>query len=80
MQPAIPPSAPSRAHPVLIAAAIAVILFCLIATAAVMGWIPSTLGGGSAEAKMKWLASAGAIVVKDADAVAPAMAKALAGG
>ena len=50
MQPATPPAAhPSRArqHPLLIAAAIAVILFCLIATAAVMGWIPSTLGGGS---------------------------------
>lgn len=43
-----PPGAPAaraRAHPLLIAAAIAVILFCLVATAAVMGWIPSTLGG-----------------------------------
>jgi outer membrane lipoprotein SlyB len=41
------PSTPfrSRQHPVLIAAAIAVILFCLIATAAIMGWIPSSLGG-----------------------------------
>jgi outer membrane lipoprotein SlyB len=29
----------------LIAAAIAVILFCLIATAAIMGWIPSRLSG-----------------------------------
>jgi len=38
------------------------------------------LGGGSAEAKMKRLAAAGAIVVKDADAVAPAMAEALARG
>ena len=50
MQPATPPSAtPDRArqHPLLIAAAIAVILFCLVATAAVMGWIPSTLGGGA---------------------------------
>jgi outer membrane lipoprotein SlyB len=35
----------ARPHPLLIAAAIAVILFCLVATAAVMGWIPSTLGG-----------------------------------
>jgi len=52
MHPATPPSgAPAtrtRAHPLLIAAAIAVILFCLVATAAVMGWIPSTLGGGGA--------------------------------
>lgn len=37
----------TRQHPLLIAAAIAVILFCLLATAAIMGWIPSTLGGGS---------------------------------
>lgn len=74
MQPATPPSAPSRAHPVLIAAAIAVILFCLIATAAVMGWIPSTLGGGSNKSlseadrlalssKMEQQANAGAVVV-----------------
>jgi outer membrane lipoprotein SlyB len=42
-----PTSSPSRTrqHPLLIAAAIAVILFCLIATAAIMGWIPSRLGG-----------------------------------
>jgi succinyl-CoA synthetase alpha subunit len=39
----------------------------------------ATLGGGSADAKMKRLGSAGAIVVKDADAVAPAMRKALSG-
>ena len=51
MQADLPPTsaAPARRqHPLLIAAAIAVILFCLIATAAVMGWIPSQLGGGSA--------------------------------
>lgn len=43
----LPPAnpGPARQHPLLIAAAIAVILFCLIVTAAVMGWIPSTLGG-----------------------------------
>lgn len=50
MQADLPPSSPTparRQHPLLIAAAIAVIVFCLVATAAVMGWIPSTLGGGS---------------------------------
>jgi outer membrane lipoprotein SlyB len=49
MQSTNPPAPPGRArqHPLLIAAAIAVILFCLVATAAVMGWIPSTLGGGA---------------------------------
>jgi len=50
MQADLPPSSVTparRQHPLLIAAAIAVIIFCLVATAAVMGWIPSTLGGGS---------------------------------
>lgn len=42
-----PTPARNRAHPLLIAAAIAIILFCLIATAAIMGWIPSTLGGAN---------------------------------
>lgn len=42
-----PLPARTRQHPLLIAAAIAVILFCLIATAAIMGWIPSTLSGGA---------------------------------
>jgi outer membrane lipoprotein SlyB len=48
MQADLPPAGATparRQHPLLIAAAIAVILFCVIATAAVMGWIPSTLGG-----------------------------------
>jgi outer membrane lipoprotein SlyB len=41
------PTPPSRArqHPLLIAAAIAVILFCAIGTAAIMGWLPSSTGG-----------------------------------
>jgi outer membrane lipoprotein SlyB len=41
------PNPPSRArqHPLLIAAAIAVILFCAIGTAAIMGWLPSSTGG-----------------------------------
>jgi outer membrane lipoprotein SlyB len=44
-----PSPSPSRTgqHPLLIAAAIAVILFCLIATAAIMGWIPSTLSSSA---------------------------------
>ena len=32
-------------HPMLILAAVAVILFCLAGTAAIMGWIPSSIGG-----------------------------------
>jgi outer membrane lipoprotein SlyB len=41
------PTSPARArqHPLLIAAAIAVILFCAIGTAAIMGWLPSSTGG-----------------------------------
>jgi outer membrane lipoprotein SlyB len=86
MQPATPPSSPTpgraNAHPVLIAAAIAVILFCLIATAAVMGWIPSTLGGGASNralseadrmalsSKMEQQANAGAVVVPQPPVVA----------
>ena len=34
-------------HPVLIIAAIAVILFCTVGIAAVMGWLPSSIGSGS---------------------------------
>jgi len=37
----------STHHPMMIVAAIAVILFCLAGTAAIMGWIPSSIGGGS---------------------------------
>jgi outer membrane lipoprotein SlyB len=39
------PPARARQHPLLIAAAIAVILFCAIGTAAIMGWLPSSTGG-----------------------------------
>ena len=34
-------------HPMMIAAAIAIILFCLAGTAAIMGWIPSSIGNNS---------------------------------
>jgi outer membrane lipoprotein SlyB len=39
------PPARTRQHPLLIAAAIAVILFCAIGTAAIMGWLPTSTGG-----------------------------------
>jgi len=43
------PTPPVRAqhHPLLLLAALAVVLFCLIGTAAVMGWIPSSIGGNA---------------------------------
>jgi outer membrane lipoprotein SlyB len=34
-----------RHHPLLLLAALAVVLFCLVGTAAIMGWIPSSIGG-----------------------------------
>lgn len=39
-----PPAAP-RHHPLLLIAALAVILFCAVGTAAIMGWLPSSKGG-----------------------------------
>jgi outer membrane lipoprotein SlyB len=39
------PPARARQHPLLIAAAIAIILFCAIGTAAIMGWLPTSTGG-----------------------------------
>ena len=43
------PTPPGRAqhHPLLLLAALAVVLFCLVGTAAIMGWIPSSIGGNS---------------------------------
>lgn len=34
-----------RYHPLMILAALAVLLFCMIGTAAILGWIPSSIGG-----------------------------------
>jgi outer membrane lipoprotein SlyB len=41
------PPARTQHHPLLLAAALAVLLFCLIGTAAIMGWIPSSIGGNA---------------------------------
>jgi hypothetical protein len=38
----------TRHHPLLILAALAVMLFCLVGTAAIMGWMPSSIGGNAA--------------------------------
>jgi outer membrane lipoprotein SlyB len=43
----IPPTR-SKQHPLLILAALAVILFCAVGTAAIMGWLPSSKGGTAA--------------------------------
>ena len=39
------PSGRAKHHPLLLLAALAVVLFCLVGTAAIMGWIPSSIGG-----------------------------------
>jgi outer membrane lipoprotein SlyB len=39
------PQARRRQHPLLILAALAVILFCAVGVAAIMGWLPSSKGG-----------------------------------
>jgi outer membrane lipoprotein SlyB len=49
----LPPSPPTHStrrgqHPLLILAALAVILFCAVGTAAIMGWLPSSKGGTAA--------------------------------
>jgi outer membrane lipoprotein SlyB len=44
----ITPPTRSRQLPLLIVAALAVILFCAIGTAAIMGWLPSSKGGTAA--------------------------------
>ena len=41
------PDARRRQHPLLILAALAVILFCAVGTAAIMGWLPSSKGGNA---------------------------------
>ena len=41
------PPARTQHHPLLLLAALAVVLFCLIGTAAIMGWIPSSIGGNA---------------------------------
>lgn len=48
MEHQIPTTHRGTPHPLLIAAAIAVILFCTVGIAAIMGWIPNSTGGPAA--------------------------------
>lgn len=47
-----PTSRTSNHHPMMIVAAIAIILFCLAGTAAIMGWIPSSIGAGNSSGEL----------------------------
>ena len=75
------PPAPhkGRTHPLLLAAAIAVVLFCLVGTAAILGWLPSSVGGNAerqlTEAERQALASTLPQDGAAAYAVAPGMAQ-----
>jgi len=42
----------STTHPMMIVAAIAIVLFCLAGTAAIMGWIPSSVGSAASEGEL----------------------------
>jgi outer membrane lipoprotein SlyB len=48
----IPPAKGSSYHPAMILAAIAVVLFCAVGTAAIMGWLPSSIGGPAASRQL----------------------------
>ena len=49
-----PPDLPQKHHPMMIIAAVAVALFCAVGIAAMMGWLPSSVGGNtSAQAEEK---------------------------
>ena len=39
-------------HPLMIAAAIAIIVLCLAGTAAILGWLPSSIGGNSGKSDL----------------------------
>lgn len=44
------PDTPQKYHPLMIVAALAIILFCAVGIAAMMGWLPSSIGGNIAPA------------------------------
>jgi outer membrane lipoprotein SlyB len=47
-----PPVKGTGHHPLMILAALAILLFCLVGTAAIMGWLPSSIGGNPARAQL----------------------------
>jgi outer membrane lipoprotein SlyB len=51
-QPIHQPAKGTRHHPLMLVAALAVLLFCLVGTAAIMGWLPSSIGGNAANAQL----------------------------
>ena len=58
-------------NPLFIAAGIAIIVFCAAGIAAIMGWIPTTLGGGSAPQALQASATPAPAVKPHTDTVKP---------
>ena len=48
----VPNTARRAYHPMMILAALAIIVFCLAGTAAIMGWLPSSIGGSSSKGEL----------------------------
>ena len=59
-------------HPMMIIAAIAIVLFCLAGTAAIMGWIPSSIGGNTATGRGDLTEADRIALASKMDAAAPA--------
>ena len=59
-------------HPMMIIAAIAIVLFCLAGTAAIMGWIPSSVGGNTAAGRGDLTEADRIALASKMDAPAPA--------
>ncbi|UMR28584.1 glycine zipper 2TM domain-containing protein [Massilia sp. MB5] len=60
MTPLIPPASKQPLHPLLMTAAVAVLLFCSVGIAALMDWLPSSAGHGAPAATPALSAPAGA--------------------
>src|SRR5471030_1834675 len=75
------PDAPAKysTHPAMVIAAVAVVLFCGVGSAAIMGWLPSSSAGGHADSGTSLASQPGAIApaaapYAQADNSAPAQA------
>ena len=71
-----PPAGRGKHHPLMIAAAIAVILFCLAGTAAILGWLPTSIGGNTPKSDLTEFdkANLSAKMEQDGRQSSPAMA------
>lgn len=63
-------------HPLMIAAAIAIIVLCLAGTAAILGWLPSSMGGSASKSDLSEFdkAALSAKLERDGNRGAPALA------